>query len=84
MAHGRRDKRHAARYDIFGDVTAAEALLEGLEPGAIVADKGYDADSVRSCIRDHRAVPNIPNRTNRKTKHRWKKAIYREHNLVDR
>jgi IS5 family transposase len=29
------------------DVIAAEALLDGLEPGAVViADKGYDTDSV--------------------------------------
>jgi transposase len=66
-------------------VTAAQALLEGLEPRTVViADKGYDADSVRSCIRRHGAIPNIPNRANRKRKHRWKKAIYRERNLVER
>jgi transposase len=36
--------------------------------------KGYDADSMRSLIREHGAIPNIPNRANR-TKNRWKKAI---------
>ena len=67
------------------DVTAAEALLDGLQPRAIViADKGYDADTVRSCIRAHGAIPNIPNRDNRKRKYRWKKAVYRERNLVER
>ena len=67
------------------DVTAAEALLDGLEPRAIViADKGYDADSVRTCIRDQGAIPNIPNRGNRKRKYRWKKAVYRERNRVER
>jgi transposase len=66
-------------------VTAAEVLLDGLEPHAIViADKGYDADCVRSCIRDQGAIPNIPNRKNRKKKYRWKKAVYRERNLVER
>lgn len=60
-------------------------MLEGLEPRAIViADKGYDSDSVRSCIRAQGAIPNIPNRSNRKKKYRWKKAIYRERNLVER
>lgn len=39
---------------------------------------------MRSCIRDQGAIPNIPNRSNRKKKHRWKKAIYRERNLVER
>lgn len=66
-------------------MTAAEALLDGLKPRAIlIADKGYDADSVRSCIRAQGAIPNIPNRANRKKKYRWKKAVYRERNLVER
>ncbi len=66
-------------------MTAAEALLDGIQQRAIViADKGYDADTVRSCIRAHGAIPNIPNRDNRKRKYRWKKAVYRERNLVER
>ena len=66
-------------------MTAAEALLDGLEPRAIViADKAYDADSVRTCIRDQGALPNIPNRGNRKRKYRWKKAVYRGRNRVER
>jgi transposase len=67
------------------DVTCAEALLGGLEKGAVViADKGYDADRVRAHIRAQGAIPNIPNRTNRKKKCRWKKVIYRERNHVER
>ena len=67
------------------DAVRAEELLDGLENGAIViADKGYDADSIRACIRDQGAIPNIPNRSNRKTKFRWKKTIYRERNRVQR
>ena len=67
------------------DVTCAAALLEGLDRRAVViADKGYDADSVRSCIRGQGAIPNIPNRSNRKKKFRWKKAIYRQRNHVER
>jgi transposase len=30
------------------------------------------------------AVPNIPNRSNRTTKYRWTKALYRERNRVER
>jgi transposase len=67
------------------DATCAEALLHGLEKGAVViADKGYDADSIRAHIRDQGAVPNIPNRSNRKTKYRWTKSIYRQRNRVER
>ena len=39
---------------------------------------------MRSCIRDQGAIPNIPNRSNRKKKYRWQKAIYRERNRVER
>jgi transposase len=67
------------------DVTVAEALLEGLEKRTIViADKGYDADRVCALIREQGAIPNIPTRANRKKKFRWKKAIYRERNHVER
>ena len=39
------------------DITCAEALLGGLEPGAtvIAEDKGYDVDSVRTRMREQRA-----------------------------
>ena len=60
-------------------------MLEGIEQGAIViADKDYDADSVRVCIREQGGVPHIPSRSNRKTKFRWKKVVYRERNHVER
>jgi transposase len=39
---------------------------------------------VRSCIRAQGAIPNIPNRSNRKSTYRWKKALYRERNRVER
>ena len=53
------------------DITAAEVLLDGLHQRAIViADKGYDADVVRAHIRAQGAVPNIPNKSNRKKKFR--------------
>jgi transposase len=67
------------------DASCADALLNGLENGAVViADKAYDADNIRAHIRHQGAVPNIPNRFNRKTKYRWTKALYRERNRVER
>jgi len=63
----------------------AEPLLDGLEKRTIVvADKGYDANRVRAHIRAQGAIPNIPNRAHRKKKFRWRKAIYRERNHVER
>ena len=67
------------------DTSISEALLDGLQRRAVViADKGCDADRVRICIRDQQAIPNIPNRCNRKKKYRWKKAVYRERNQFER
>ena len=67
------------------DVAHAEPLLAGVEQGAIViADKGYDADGVRACVREHGAIPNIPDRSKGKTRFRSTKAIYRERNHVER
>jgi transposase len=67
------------------DVTYAEALLEGLEPCAVViADKAYDADRVRAQIRAQGAIPNIPSRSHRRRKSRWTKAFYRERNHIER
>jgi transposase len=67
------------------DISCAEALLNGLERCTVViADKGYDADCVRQHIRLQGAIPNIPNRSNRTRKYRWKKALYRQRNHVER
>ena len=67
------------------DVTYAETLLEGLEQRAVVvADKAYDADRVRAHIRARGAIPNIPSRSHRTRKSRWKKALYRERNHIER
>ena len=32
------------------DSRAAEAMLEGAEGGAVIADKGYDSNAIRACI----------------------------------
>ena len=67
------------------DVSCAEALLDRLEQCTVViADKGYDAERVRAHIRARGAIPNIPNRSNRISKFRWKKALYRQRNHVER
>lgn len=55
------------------------------QKGAVVnAVKGYEVDRIRPCIRDQGAIPNIPNRSNGKKKFRWKKAVCRKRNHVER
>ena len=73
------------RASVTEAAACAEALLEGLQTGAVVvANKSYDAESTRTHIRHQGAVTNIPNRSNRKTKYWWTKAFYRERNRVER
>ena len=47
------------------DVTRSHELIEGLNPQAVIADKGYDAEPLYQAIRDAGAEPVIPARSNR-------------------
>ena len=66
------------------DIKEAEKLLALVEPGALLGDKGYDADSFidRLIARTIKAV--IPPKANRKIKRDCDFALYRERNLVER
>ncbi len=66
------------------DVTRSHALISGLKPGAVIADKGYDADPLRQAIRDAGAEPVIPARSNRTEPRPHDKVLYKERNLVER
>ena len=67
------------------DLTAAEPLLADLKRRTIViADKAYDADRLRAHIKACGAIANIPNMSRRNKRFRWKKAVYRQRNLIER
>jgi putative transposase len=66
------------------DVTRSHELVDGFEPRAVIADKGYDADHLRGAIHDGGADAVIPSRSNRKAPRDYDKALYRERNLVER
>ena len=67
------------------DLTATDALLADLKRGTVViADKAYDADRLRQHLKARGAVANIPNMIRRKRRFRWKKALYRQRNLIER
>ena len=67
------------------DLTATDALLADLKRGTIlIADKAYDADRLRQHLKARGAVANIPNMIRRKRRFRWKKALYRQRNLIER
>ena len=66
------------------DLTCAQPLIEAVDPGALIADKAFDADAFIAVLDDRAIVPVIPSKSNRKTPRRSDFALYRERNLVER
>lgn len=67
------------------DCTQAESLLEGQTAEAVLADKGYDTDSivhyVKHCMK---AVAVIPPKRNRIVQRLYEKDTYKMRNLIER
>ena len=53
-------------------------------PEALLADKAYDSDAIRSDLKARGIRPVIPPRSNRKTPIRWNKRRYRLRNRIER
>uniref|UniRef100_A0A1I9YS55 IS5 family transposase n=1 Tax=Paraburkholderia sprentiae WSM5005 TaxID=754502 RepID=A0A1I9YS55_9BURK len=66
------------------DILCANELVEHLRTGAVIADKGYDSNAFVKSIRTTRAKAVIPQRSNRKTKRRYSRVLYRTRNIVER
>ena len=65
------------------DLTCAEPLIEAADPGALIADKAFDADAFIAALSDRAIAPVIPAKSNRKTPRRCDFALYCERNLID-
>jgi transposase len=59
-------------------VTAYDTLMDARDsdPGALLADKGYDSDKLRQDLRDRGASPEIPTKSNRKVQYSVDKPLY--------
>ena len=66
------------------DCTRAERLLEGVEAGHVIADKGYDTDGVLEKIRGLGAVAVVPPRSSRQAQREYDEELYKERNLIER
>ena len=55
-----------------------------VQPEALLADKGYDADAYIASLRARAIQPMIPPKANRKNKRDCDFALHRERNLVER
>lgn len=67
-----------------GDITAAPALLDGQEGGAVLADKAYDSKALRERIAGMGAVAVIPSNRSRKVIIPHDPVLYRHRNRIER
>ena len=65
------------------EITQAEELLEELEFGAVIADKGYDAEPLRKTLTDQGVEVVIPPRSNRTVLYAYDEHLYRERHLAE-
>jgi transposase len=66
------------------DINQAETLAAEVQPEALLAGKGYDADSFIEGLEVRAIKPVIPPKSNRKVKRDCDFAPYAERNLIDR
>lgn len=68
----------------IADIGHASDLITGLRAGAIIGDKGYDADALIELIRASAAQAVIPPRSNRKVLRDYDTHLYKDRNLIER
>ena len=66
------------------DITQAETLAAQVAPGAVLGDKGYDADRFIASLEARSITVVIPPKANRKVQRHCDFALYAERNLVER
>jgi transposase len=66
------------------DVTQGVPLLAQIDPGAVLADKAYDADALLDCIAGKGARAVIPPKANRKVQRPFDRHQYRNRNVIER
>jgi transposase len=65
------------------DSPLAEALIEGYEPQALIADKGYDADALLQAVTAKGIEAVIPPKKTRTEMREYDRHLYRERHLVE-
>jgi transposase len=67
------------------DVTAYDGLMQqrDSDPGAMLADKGYDSDAIRHDLRDSGATSEIPTKSDRKVQYSVSKPFYAARSRIE-
>jgi putative transposase len=66
------------------DAAFAHELVEDIEAGALLADKGYDANHLVEKMKERRTQIVIPPKWNRKTQRAYDTDLYKERNRIER
>jgi transposase len=66
------------------DIAFAHDLVDGFQPGATIADKGYDANHLIDTIGASGADVVIPPKRNRKQQRDYDADLYKERNIIER
>ena len=66
------------------DIIQAPALIQGLDPDMVIADKAYDANDFIQMIQGMGAMVVIPVRSNRNQQREYDHHWYKDRNLVER
>ena len=66
------------------DITQAEALVADYKPGAVLADRGYDADSFLVLLEGTGVEVVIPSKKNRLQERMIDENLYKDRNKVER
>jgi putative transposase len=66
------------------DIALAHDLVEGIEAGAMLVDKGYDADHLTEKIAEAGTDVVIPPKRNRKVQRAYDTELYKERNRIER
>ncbi len=65
------------------DINLAHAMVEGLQGGTLVADKGYDSDFLRDALLQAEVFPCIPNRKSRTEPKPFHRGYYKKRHTVE-
>ena len=61
----------------------AEPLLVGIQAGALLADKAYDADALLKILRENQMDAVIPRKANRIVQRPYDEDLYKERHLIE-
>ena len=66
------------------DLACAEALIDNINPVALIGDKAFDSDAFVDALTERGITPVIPPKANRLAPRTCDFALYCERNLVER